>query len=58
MASTYNPKLSDSVKPTDEKLSKAQQNQWSNVVMARLTEKLKSNSVNKIIWGEEGKKKG
>lgn len=50
--STQNTNLKTVIKPTDRTISASQQKQWSAMVVARLTQKLKSQSINKVLWGD------
>lgn len=55
--STQNNNMRDVVKPTQEKLSSAQQRNVSNVIMNRMSQQLKAKSVNNILMEINKEKK-
>ena len=55
--STQNNSMQDVVKPTQEKLSGAQQKQVSNVIMNRMSQQIKAKSVNSVLMEINKEKK-
>lgn len=58
MASTQNTNTATVFQGSNSpKITQQQQNQWSSMIVARMTQNMQSKSVNQVLWKDDQKKK-